>query len=202
MYLVTKKHKQTRRSVSLSNELYQDGVDFAAAHGISLAQAAARGLRAVIDGEVPLGLVMSSFDAGIATKRRRGIVPLIEPKAAPVVVSSREELDARCAARDAERKRRDEERVIAARAAAAPPDAGLSRFVALAVSDPTASLVDDQIERAAADGVALTDGEVFDGAINRMLDQVGLEAAAGALCANCLESDLCRCNGHRSALGR
>jgi uncharacterized small protein (DUF1192 family) len=198
VHLVTKKHKQTRRSVSLSNELYQDGVDFAAAHGISLAQAVARGLHAVIDGEVPLGPVMSSFDAGIATKRRRGIMPLIEPKSAPVVVMSREELDARCAARDAEILRREAER----RALAAPPTAALSHHVAIEVSDPVASLVDDQLERAAADGVDVTDGEVFDGAINRMLDRLGLEAAAGALCANCLESDLCRCNGHRRAVGR
>jgi len=190
--------RQSRRTISYSRELYLRASEFAASKGVSMSQLAARGLRAVIDGEVPLGPVMSSFDAGIATKRRRGIVPLIEPKPAPVVVMSREELDARCAARDAEILRREAER----KALAAPPTAALSHHVAIEVPDPVASLVDDQLERAAADGVDMTDGEVFDGAINRMLDQLGLEAAAGALCANCLESDLCRCNGHRRAVGR
>jgi hypothetical protein len=187
-------------SLSVTRELGQALVAFAEEHSVPVSHVASCGIRAVLSGVVELTHAKDSHDLAVETWRRRG-----EPgRTLPVAQRpelSREELDARCAARDAARKRRDEKLEIDARVAAAPADAGLSRFVAIPVSQATASLVDDQLERAAHEGVTLTDGEVFDGAISRMLDQVGVEVAAGALCATCLESDLCRCNGQRRAVG-
>jgi hypothetical protein len=186
---------QTRISISVDGRLGAELRAFAEKHNTSASHVASLGIRAALDGLVPFGDLPSPDALKAESFKRNGTRPGRQ-------LLSREELDARCAARDAARKRIEAQVLAARRVATAPPDAGLSRFVRVAVSDATGALVDDQLERAAHVGVSLTDGEVFDAAVNRMLDQVGVEVAAGALCATCLESDLCRCNGQRRAVGR
>jgi hypothetical protein len=185
---------QPRISISVDGKLGAELRAFAEKHNTSASHAATLGIEAVLAGLVPLGDLPSPAELKAETFKRNGTRPGRQ-------LLSREELDARCAARDAARKRIEAE-VRAARQADPNRPAAPSLFVPIPVSHATGSLVDDQLERAAAGGAALTDGEAFDGAVNRMLDRVGIEAAAGALCANCLESDLCRCNGHRRAVGR
>lgn len=186
----------TRRSVSLSREVRADLAKFCETRAVTAAQAVTRGIRALVTGEIDMPPTPRPGSLAIETKILRGQIEPHVKRAVPLM--SREELDARVAARNAAIARREAER----RAMDASPDAGLSAFVRMAVSHATGSLVDDQLERAASDGIVRTDGEVMDGALNRMLDVLEVQVAAGALCKHCLETDLCRCNGHRQAVGR
>jgi len=83
--------KQTRKSISYSRELYLRASEFAASKGVSMSQLAARGLRAVLDGEVEIGTLPSPDEVQRATVEARAVLTLAE-------------VEARCAARDLERK--------------------------------------------------------------------------------------------------
>ncbi len=86
--------RQTRRAVSLTRELYDDLLAFAAAHGFSAAQVVRQGIRAVLSGAIALEpaadptALAKETAATRAAAKRAGLAPAANqppPEPAPGV---------------------------------------------------------------------------------------------------------------------
>jgi hypothetical protein len=122
--------KTTRKTVSMCREDYDALVAFAKEHDAPAARVVARGIKAVISGEIPLGDVPGESDLRERTREIRGT------RTGPRGLS-RDELEARIRQRDEEREVRDRADAIAKARAAARANEGKDRLDRLTERLPT-----------------------------------------------------------------